>query len=290
MRPSQRVNYAERIERAVQLIEARGAAGEPPSLADLADAAALSEYHFHRVFRVMTGESPLDAVKRVRLGHSLAGLAAGGIGEATARSGYATSQAYARALRSEAGASPGELRDDAVRRAALADRLARPTARDDAPIQIAIESFEPLRLLTVRNVGAYEELNAGYGRLFERVVDQVGMEAIAGIYGLPHDDPRHADPAACRFTCGLATGGLGRADGELEELTLAAGRYAVMVHRGDFDLIHDRLDTLYAWAIEAGAPIARTPLFIHYIDDPEEVAAQDQRAVICLPLEPEGDL
>lgn len=286
MRKGQRANYADRIERAVRLIEARGAAAEPPLLAELAAAAAMSEYHFHRVFRLMTGESPADAVKRVRLGQSLIGLDAGGIGEATARSGYATSQAYARALRSEAGVSPGELRDDAERRAALADRLARPSGdRFEAPLQITIESFEPLRLLTLRNIGAYAELNAGYVRLFELVFEQVGMQAIAGIYGLPHDDPRHADPEACRFTCALATGGAGRAAGALEERVLAGGRHAVMVHRGDYDEIHPLIDALYAWAIEESESISDEPLFIHFLDDPEEVAPEDQRAVICLPLD-----
>ena len=66
MRAAQRVNYADRIERAVRLIEARGEIGEPPSLAELAAAAALSEYHFHRVFRLMTGESAASAVKRYK--------------------------------------------------------------------------------------------------------------------------------------------------------------------------------------------------------------------------------
>lgn len=290
MRAAQRVNYADRIERAVRLIEARGGTGEPPSLAELAAAAALSEYHFHRVFRLMTGESPASAVKRVRLGQSLAGLASGGIGEATARSGYATSQAYARALQSEAGATPSELRDDAQRRAALADRLARPgTTSANAPIEIAVESFEPLRLLALRNVGAYEELNTGYGRLFELVMAQVGMEGIAGIYGLPHDDPRDTDPASCRFTCALATGSAGCAQGELQELVITGGRHAVMVHRGDFDRIHPLIDTLYAWAIDTGTAIAAAPLFIHYLDDPDEVAPEDQRAVICLPITDEGE-
>ena len=40
-------DYAVRIARAVALIEARSDGEEPPDLAELADAAALSPFHFH---------------------------------------------------------------------------------------------------------------------------------------------------------------------------------------------------------------------------------------------------
>jgi AraC family transcriptional regulator len=37
------------------------------SLDALADVAALSRFHFHRVFHAMTGETAADAVRRVRM-------------------------------------------------------------------------------------------------------------------------------------------------------------------------------------------------------------------------------
>ena len=71
MQASQRTRYAERIERAIALLERSAGAGEPPALTDLAAAAAMSDYHFHRIFRVMTGETVGAAITRVRLGGSL---------------------------------------------------------------------------------------------------------------------------------------------------------------------------------------------------------------------------
>lgn len=288
MRRQQRANYADRIDRAVRLIEDRTSAGEAPDLAELAEVAALSEYHFHRMFRLMTGESPAAAVTRIRLGHSLPALADRGIGAATERSGYATSQAYARALRASAGASPGELRTDGDLRAEVAASLARPgragAESEPPPLSIEVVSFEPLRLLTLRNVGAYEELNSGYGKLFELLMEQLGPESIEGIYGLPDDDPRDTAPEDCRFTCALATGAAGGARGELVERTLAGGRHAAMHWRGDFDRIHNAIDALYLWALDAKEEIGAAPLFIHYRDDPDEVPPEDQRAVVYLPL------
>ncbi|WP_239805750.1 helix-turn-helix domain-containing protein [Croceicoccus hydrothermalis] len=96
MQVSSTVGYAERIERAIALLEQKTAAGLPPSLSELASAAALSPFHFHRIFRVMTGESVGSAVARVRLGGALP-LLDRSILDAVSQSGYATSQAFARA-------------------------------------------------------------------------------------------------------------------------------------------------------------------------------------------------
>jgi len=112
MKPDQRSRYATRIERAIALLERSLATGEVPSLADLAAEAAMSEYHFHRIFRLMTGEAPGAAIIRARLAGSLPALSAQGISAATGQSGYATTQAYARALRATTGQTPSALGSD----------------------------------------------------------------------------------------------------------------------------------------------------------------------------------
>lgn len=182
MRTGQRNLYAERIARAVQELEELASRGEAPTLAALAKAAAMSDFHFHRIFRLMTGESVGEAMTRIRLGHSLSGLAPGAdLREATGRSGYATSQAFSRALKDHIGATPGELRSDPEKRVNAASALSRSQPTPDAPLpalNIEIVSFDPLRLLAVRNIGDYAELNQGFGRLFEGICAQISPESI----------------------------------------------------------------------------------------------------------------
>ena len=50
---------------------------EPLRVADLADAAGLSERHFHRLFRAVIKESPADHIVRLRLERAAAWLAQG---------------------------------------------------------------------------------------------------------------------------------------------------------------------------------------------------------------------
>jgi AraC family transcriptional regulator len=71
----QLAQYDQRIGRAVDLLERQVRNGEPPSAAELAEAAAMSLYHFHRIFRLMTGETANEASTRVRLAGSLPSFA-----------------------------------------------------------------------------------------------------------------------------------------------------------------------------------------------------------------------
>ena len=71
MKPNQRARYADRIERALQRLQQATVDGDVPGLPELAAAAALSEYHFHRVFRLMTGETVGATTTRVRLGQAV---------------------------------------------------------------------------------------------------------------------------------------------------------------------------------------------------------------------------
>lgn len=284
MKPEQRTRYAMRIDRAIALLERSLAQGSAPSLADLAAEAAMSEYHFHRIFRLMTGEAPGQAITRARLAGSLPVLSAEGIGAATGQSGYATSQAYARALQASTGRTPSALGNDPNSLDHAARALSAATDGAPTPLRIEIVELAPLRLLAVRNVGAYAELNRGFGRLFELVLAQMGPESLQAIWGIPHDDPRHAAAEECRFVCALDTGGLGVPQDGLEELRIPGGHCLSFQIQGNYDALHDHIDALYAELIARDLALGEGDLLINYLDDADEVAPPHQRAVVYLPL------
>jgi AraC family transcriptional regulator of adaptative response/methylated-DNA-[protein]-cysteine methyltransferase len=96
------------IERACALIRARDSL---PSLAELADAAGISRFHFHRVFKQATGATPREWARAYRLGRFAARLDAGeSVADATYAAGFgASSRAYA-ASPSGLGMTPGARR------------------------------------------------------------------------------------------------------------------------------------------------------------------------------------
>jgi len=68
-----RKEYIGRVERAIDYIYAHY--GEDLTLDTLADVAAFSRFHFHRVFSGIAGETVSDFLKRVRLQHAASRLA-----------------------------------------------------------------------------------------------------------------------------------------------------------------------------------------------------------------------
>jgi AraC family transcriptional regulator len=65
--------YAERVNLAIDHVV--GHLGEPLRLADVARAARLSPFHFHRVLQVLVGETLAEFVKRLRLERALVMMA-----------------------------------------------------------------------------------------------------------------------------------------------------------------------------------------------------------------------
>lgn len=280
--------YAERIARVIAFVEESIGQGRIPGLADMAAVAALSEFHFHRMFRLMTGETPAEAVSRIRLAAALGQLEQGDLAAAVEASGYATSQAFARALKDRIGASPSQLREDRGLLAKFRTSLAAPAASPatvPVPVTVEIATLQPIRLVTRRNVGDFRELNVGYGLLFSALAEHLQPSDIAGIYGIPWDDPRYVPAEQCRFDCAFDVGPARPTADTLTPVEIAGGSYAGLHHVGDYDDVHANIDALYAWALQEGRRIGDGPLFIQYLDDPEAVPPPQQRSISWLPLE-----
>src|SRR5688500_1443645 len=120
MKPATRSFYEQAVERAVQklIADLDGAL----DLHCLARAAALSPFHFHRVFRGMLGETPLEMHRRLRmelpawtLRHEHVPVR-----PIAFAAGYETHESFTRAFRAHYDCSPSELRQ--TRQAAGCER------------------------------------------------------------------------------------------------------------------------------------------------------------------------
>jgi AraC family transcriptional regulator of adaptative response/methylated-DNA-[protein]-cysteine methyltransferase len=96
------------IGRACALIRARDAL---PSLSELADAAGISRFHFHRVFKKITGTTPREWGKAHRLGRFAARLDAGDqVADAVYGAGFGASSRAYEAAPNGLGMTPGARR------------------------------------------------------------------------------------------------------------------------------------------------------------------------------------
>jgi AraC family transcriptional regulator len=99
--------YVERVNLAIDYVASH--LGERLRLADVARAARLSPFHFHRVFQVLAGETLAEFVKRLRLERALVMMAHGRRSSLTTiamQCGFSASSDFSRCFKQRYGASP----------------------------------------------------------------------------------------------------------------------------------------------------------------------------------------
>ncbi|MFN8579715.1 MAG: AraC family transcriptional regulator [Gemmatimonadaceae bacterium] len=110
MKPETRNFYERAVRSAVERIVS--SLGEALDLEELARHAALSPFHFHRVFRGMIGETPLELHRRLALERAAWSLTTSDdrITTIAFAAGYETHESFTRAFRERYGCSPNEYR------------------------------------------------------------------------------------------------------------------------------------------------------------------------------------
>ncbi|WP_369979911.1 AraC family transcriptional regulator [Xanthomonas bundabergensis] len=280
------------IERALahlqQRLQARAAL---PDLAELAAVAHQSPFHFHRVYRAMTGETVGRTVTRLRLLYALQLLAgSASITEIALAVGYETPQALARSFRHALGASPSQLRADPAALAARSQALAQPPRQaadaPPAPLQVAVQTLAPFEVVVLRRRGAFDALDAGFGRLFAWAQRAGVAERLQALVGIPLSDHRDVPAREHVFECAMGFDAVVTPPPPFALRTLGGGAYAVLRQVGSYAQLEDALDrVLGEWLPGSGYALRDAPLHYLYLDDPDTVADAELRADVCVPVQ-----
>lgn len=292
MSPLAQIRQRHGIDRVIAHLQACLRHAEPlPDLDALAAIAHQSPYHFHRLYRALTGETPGRTVARLRLAQALhlLGTPDARVTDVALQAGFESPQALARTTRRELDATPGALRDDASLRARWQRHLALPAADHDAPaapLQVQVAMLEPFDVVVLRSQGAFDDLDRAFGTLFAWAADQGLAEQLQQLVGIALNDHRDVAPSDCLFDCGMGFGALPVAVPEpLRRLTLGGGAHAVLRHVGSYAGLEAATDALLQqWLPGSGRALRNAPLYYHYLDDPEAVPEAILRADICVPL------
>lgn len=269
-----------RMERALMLLAAR--LDSPPSLADLAAAASVSQFHFHRIWRAMTGETVHQTVARLRIASAQQRLAAGGasITDVAMEGGFGTPQSFARTFRRVTGVSPTQFLSHGAGRIAV-------EPAPDASLRIELRGQGELVALR-QDGGAYRALNALFWQLWTWADEAGKLDGLQGIYGIPRDDPASVPEERLRYDAALMLADPLDPPAPFARITLPAGEHAALRHHGSHDGLEASNDRLIAAVLASGREPADFPLFHHFLDDPEEVEPDALRTDILLRLAPEG--
>jgi AraC family transcriptional regulator len=281
MKPETQSFYLLKVTSTVQHIAAHldGAL----DLGSLANEACLSPFHFHRVFRGMVGETPMELIRRLRLERAAWQLGNSGssVTQVAFAAGYETHEAFTRAFRANYGTPPSGFRHRTQKRIELAASCGVHFNPDGQPphfiprdsggrnMEVEIREMPELRVATLRHIGPYNQIGTTFAKLG-------GIAGAAGLFELPgaamvalyHDDPETKPVDELRSDAGVVVPKDTTLPKELAEQKIPAGRYARTVHIGGFETLGDTWSRLMGeWLPASGHRLSDGASYERYVSD-----------------------
>jgi AraC family transcriptional regulator len=274
-------DYERRLIRVIDHIHSNPAGDL--SLDRLAEVAAMSRFHWHRVYRAMTGETAAQTVRRMRMHRAALALVTGKatLSAIAASVGYPGTASFARAFGEIYGMSPAAFRKRGDLRPFL------PSTRQGDPLMfpVKIRTDAARRLAAMPHTGPYPEINRAFEKLFATLAARGLVRQTGLMVGVFHDDPSVTPPAALRSHAGVEIHGDLPVAAPLEDLTLPAGRHAVLTFTGPYAGLPAAYDQLYAiWLPESGEEPGDSPSFEVYLNSPMDTPQEALVTEICVPL------
>lgn len=274
-------NYEKRIIRVLEYIHENP--GRDLSLDCLADVAAMSRFHWHRVFHAMTGETCAQAVRKVRLNIASHRLIFTDleIAKIATQVGYDNEKSFTRLFTEKYGMSPNLFRKQGGYNSPN-NILAK---GDYLMFDVRLENSESRKLHTIFHKGPYEESGKAFEKLIAMATSRKIWPNVTGIFGVHWDNPETVPAQDLRTHAGLQLKDETTAPEELEPLTLQGGSYAILHYKGPYTAIKSAYDYLFGeWLPNSGKEPADAPCFEVYLNNPAETPPEELLTEIHLPL------
>ena len=275
-------DYIQRINKVVAYINNH--LDETLDLKTLANEVALSDFHFHRIFKALKGEAIGGYITRLRLEATarLLRYTALTIEEIAFNIGYETPASLSKAFKKQYGISPTEYRTNKDTYI-MKKEIINPNLALKAP---KIVTLEPKNLIYVALTGAYGSLD--YGKAYEQLWAVIkaqklftkGIESIC----ISYDDPKITEGSLQRSDVCLA---IHKSATPLEEVsckTLAGGKYAVFFYQGSYENLSQVYDTAVRWVIDHEYTLREEPFFEKYLNDARRTPKEKLKTEIYIPI------
>lgn len=302
--------HADLIARA--LAHAESHLDEPLTAETLADCAAMSRHHFHRMFRAYTGRTVANYVTLLRLRRACALLVSGheAVSDIALKVGYESAQALAKAMRRDLDTTPTDVRRGNV--PAWNDLFTHcrepdfPSALKGAAVmQVSRMTHLPEGIVALTATGRgmvdnnmMRAAQQAFGELMQVINDAGLRDQVSSYMSVVPDDPKGPDDPHCRFVAGLVFGysmatGSGQCEqpdgltlsGTLNWQPIASGRYAVFTHVGPYTTLHRTWKAAYRdWLPSSGEQLRDEPPLEVNLNRPEVTPPEALRTEVWLPL------
>ncbi len=253
------------------------------SLDALADVAAMSRFHWHRVFVGMTGETCAQAVRRIRLNRAACWLVQTDqpVEQIAARVGYPSVQSFGRAFRQSYSMPPAQFRKDGATGAPYLQSRERAHPMFD----VTLDTQPDRTLAVVSHTGPYLEIGKAFESIGAIASARNLWPQVRGMVGIYMDDPDSVAAENLRSFAGIELAPGVTVPSDLQRYDLPGGKVARLRFVGPYSGLHAAYGYLFGdWLPKSGEEPADMPSYEVYLNGPADTAPEDLITDICLPL------
>ncbi len=273
---------------------------EPLPLRALARVGCFSPFHFHRIFRAMTGETLGDYIKRQRLEKAVflkKYTPRLKLTEIAFRCGFNSSADFSRSFKAAYGIAPSRFDSAAFAKKrknckALAEHseygslLQMRPLRRRFRVQVMARPAETVAFLRVRNSYAEGNVQAAFERMMAWARAR-GFHRAGTLIGMSRDEPEITPLEKYTYdVCHTVPEGTAR-DGEIGIRRIPANRFATLHVQGGIRMVFSAWSYLFKdWLPSSGYQPTHDPAMEVYVRTPEEVGWEYFDLQGCLPVRP----
>ena len=317
-------DYRSRLNRVIDYIDDH--IGEDLDLDTIADVAAFSKYHFHRIFSAAMGESLGTYIQRLRLERAAALVGDGKETPITTIAydlGFSGPAVFSRAFREYFGMSPRQWRAggwreyrkhcklqsnryeplDTYRKATQVStgygnyitrtwRVTMKTEEKKLDYTVEVKDIPEKTVAYVRHTGPYAGDGELFGRLFAKLMKWAGPRDLivpgeTEMLTIYHDSPEITEEEKLRISVCMTIPENTEVSGDIGLMKMPAGRYAVAEFYIDMEHIGDAWSSLFGgWLPESGYQCADGPCYELYLNNPGEDPEGKHHFTINVPVKP----
>lgn len=285
MRETTQNEYEKAVNRVVDYINTH--LFDSPDLKELAKIANISEYHFHRIFKVVIGENIGEYISRLRLEYIAERLQMTNskLDEIASKTGYGTKQALSKAFKKHFGISPSVFRKQEK------DNYHNFFKRNERKL---ISLVPEIKEIDSKNV-VYIRIIDWYGstKSYEIAWNKLGkfgrsnnlINSTTEFIGLSFDNPTITPPESCRFYACFTVNEPVKPTGAFGTREIAGGLFAVFTLKGSYSNLLDMYYNIYLkWLPNSGYILRKGGGFEKYLNSPHYVAEEDILTEIYVPI------
>jgi AraC family transcriptional regulator len=225
------------------------------TLEQIASHVYISPFHFQRIFKQQTGETPKEYLNRIRLENAIQRIYVDrhkSVFDVALECGFSSQAAFARAFRQKFGVSATEFRNlsfsEVAKLAAgweptiqkifqhLLLKTLSPKEEEKLRKSITLKRIEPLTVIYRATTMISEEL---IGEEFQRLANRAeayDLEVdMSQCFGAMYDFPLHTPFEKCRYRVCMGVFGDSAKHPKFSTMTLSGGKYGVFPVKGDFE-------------------------------------------------------